>query len=79
MTASDPPARTVDGFDIESAKARPAVLKIKDVSEVLQVSVSRARELISSGKLPKLPGLNPNTIRVSRQALDAFIKSGANK
>jgi Helix-turn-helix domain len=52
------------------------VLKVKDVSRMLQVSVGQARELIGSGKIPKIPGLNPRTIRVSREALDAFIKRG---
>jgi hypothetical protein len=52
------------------------VLKVKDVSRVLQVSLGQARELICSGRIPKIPGLNPRTIRVSREALDAFIKAG---
>ncbi|MDA3935881.1 MAG: helix-turn-helix domain-containing protein [Actinomycetota bacterium] len=79
MTASDPPAQTADDLDVERGKAYATVLRIKDVSRELQVSVGRARELVSSGRLPRIPGLDRKTIRVSRQALDAFIKSGANK
>ena len=52
------------------------VLRVKDVSRVLQVSLGQARELVCSGKIPKIPGLNPRTIRVSREALEEFIKAG---
>lgn len=55
------------------------VLRVKDVSEMLQVSMGQARELIGSGRIPKIPGLNPRTIRVSREALDAFIRSGVRR
>jgi hypothetical protein len=50
------------------------VLKVEDVSRELQVSVRRARELIGSGEIPVIQGLQPGTIRVSREDLDAFIR-----
>ena len=55
------------------------VLKIDDVSKELQVSVRRARELIGSGKIRMIQGLNPGTIRVSREDLDEFIKDSSGK
>ena len=55
------------------------VLKVEDISKELQVSVRRARELIRSGKIRVIPGLNPKTIRVSREDLDAFISDSTGK
>jgi len=55
------------------------VLKVDDVSKELQVSVRRARELIGSGKIRTIQGLNPGTIRVSREDLDEFIKDSSGK
>ena len=55
------------------------VLRVKDVSRVLQVSLGQARELICSGRIPKIAGLNSRTIRVSSEALDAFIKTGVER
>ena len=55
------------------------VLKVDDVSRELQVSVRRARELIGSGKIRMIQGLNPRTIRVSREDLDAFIRENSGK
>jgi hypothetical protein len=55
------------------------VLKVDDVSKELQVSVRRARELIGSGKIRMIQGLNPQTIRVSREDLDAFIRENSGK
>ncbi|MCG2806833.1 MAG: helix-turn-helix domain-containing protein, partial [Coriobacteriia bacterium] len=55
------------------------VLKVDDVSKELQVSVRRARELIGSGKIRMIQGLNPGTIRVSREDLDEFIKDSSGK
>ena len=55
------------------------VLKVDDVSRELQVSARRARELIGSGKIPMIQGLNPGTIRVSREDLDEFIRDGSGK
>jgi len=55
------------------------VLRVKDVSEMLQVSIGQARDLIGSGKIPKIAGLNPRTIRVSRAAVEAFIKTGVRR
>ncbi len=55
------------------------VLKVDDVSRELQVSVRRARELIGSGKIRMIQGLNPRTIRVSREDLDEFIKDSSGK
>jgi predicted site-specific integrase-resolvase len=55
------------------------VLKLDDVSKELQVSVRRARELIGSGKIRVIQGLNPGTIRVSREDLDEFIKDSSGK
>lgn len=63
----------------EWCRTMAEVLTIKDVSKVLQVSVGRARELIGSGRIPKIPGLSPRTIRVSREALEAFIEANAGK
>ena len=55
------------------------VLKVDDVSKELQVSVRRARELIGSGKIRMIQGLNPGTIRVSREDLDEFIRDSDGK
>ena len=55
------------------------VLKVDDVSKELQVSVRRARELIGSGKIRMIQGLNPGTIRVSREDLNEFIKDSSGK
>ena len=55
------------------------VLKVDDVSKELQVSVRRARELIGSGKIRMIQGLNPGTIRVSREDLDEFIRDSSGK
>jgi len=55
------------------------LLKVEDISRELHVSARRARELIGSGKIRMIQGLNPGTIRVSREDLNAFIRDSTAK